>query len=70
MDELNGDGAGASNPPVVATTVVTTADAFATAKAPTPDETGAANEERPLDIRAILEASWARNEPGYRRLAE
>ncbi len=66
MDELNGAGADASNPPVV----VTTADAFATAKAPTPDETGAANEERPLEIRAILEASWARNEPGYRRLAE
>ncbi len=69
MDEHNGAGSGASDPPV-GTTVVTTADASETAKVPTPAGTGAETEDRRLDIRAILEASWARNEPGYRRLAE
>ena len=69
MDELNGAGAGASEPPIT-TTVVTTEDASEPAKAITLAGTDTATEDRRLDIRAILEASWVRNEPGYRRLAE
>lgn len=62
-------GAGASHPPLH-TKVVTTADSCVAAKVLTPAGTDAATEDRHLDIRAILEAGWARSEPGYRRLAE
>jgi hypothetical protein len=53
-------------------TVITTADAsVASAVADTTATMpGQAISDRPSDMRALFERSWARHEAGYRRLAE
>ena len=60
-----------ATPPAVET-VVTTADAPVVSSVADTEATmpGQAIKDRPLDMRALFERSWARHEAGYRRLAE
>ncbi len=73
MSDIKAARPGDATPPAVET-VVTTADApvvssVADTEATMPGQ-AIKDEDRPSDMRALFERSWARHEAGYRRLAE